>query len=284
MKRYRRLLAFLCSMLLLISLAGTAFADDSGIKNVIKDGKSSTPAASSSQNGPSAKDIKATGDDKKIEMPNASSYYADYVVMYVNAEKEHSVYGHKQPGTKNNEKYMPTVYHGTKVIVLAEQGGFSCVLYHSDDNALHAAWVDTDFLAWDYPGRVITLGTQQNKTAVNMGDPEVSWSKGYMVGTKQKYTLLSTPIEDCVGFTLDYQVTARNGADTKQVTGLRTIYINDGDGWIEVGEFDLTKLEPVHVTITLQKSVTLKAVATVADCAKPDTFQFRQGLLDVYTA
>ena len=179
---------------------------------------------------------------------------------------------------------MPFAYHGSRVVVLAEQDGYSCVLYRSDDAKLHAAWIATDKLSWDYPGRTCSIGNSDLSWAYNIGDPNVSWSKESFVGTKQKFTLLDTPVEYCVGFTLDYQVTTRNGAETKEILGPRTVYINDGEGWIEVGQFDYSELGPVHVNISWDEPISLVAVGTVASCAKPDTFLFRQSLLDVFEA
>ncbi|MBR1456616.1 MAG: hypothetical protein IJ594_05595, partial [Oscillospiraceae bacterium] len=287
-KNIRKLIATLCVLALIASLPVSSFADGAGlassqqhyVKNQIKGSGSGGGLSTSTSNasGPSAKDITATGDNKTIVMPDVSSYLSDYAVMYINAGKGHSVYAHKQPGTKNNEKYMPFAYHGSQVTVLAQQNGFSCVLYHSDDNALHAAWVVSDYLSWDYPGVTEYVGPSVYYNVL-VDEPAVSWSKESFVGSKQKFTLLKEPIDDCVAFTLDYQVIARNGAETKEVLGPRTVYVNDGDGWIEIGQFDYSKLGPVHVIVTLEEEMTIAAVATVASCSKPNQFQFRQSLL-----
>jgi len=284
-KLFRKTIAFFCFLILTVSLPISAFADDS-IKNTIKSQEGSM-ATETAQEGPNVKDIVATGDSKTIELPKTENYFSDYQVMYVNAGEDVYVFAHKHPYKVENEARMPHVYHGARVVVLAEQSGYSCVLYYSDENVLHAAWIVTDYLDWEFPGQTDGIGSWerwQDTLVFGYSDPEVKWSKEWFVGSKQNFTILEEPVENCIGFTLDYQVIARNGATTNEVLGPRTVYVNDGEGWIEVGQFDYSALGPVHVLVSLDEVTTVKAVATVASCTKPDTFNFRQSLLTVFFA
>ena len=166
--------------------------------------------------------------------------------------------------------------------LLAEQEGFTCVLYHTDENTLRAGWVSSANLTWYYPGRTEYLGRSTGNNGTYYGDAEASWSRDYFVGTRQKYTYLQKTYYNCNQFTLDYQVTARNGVDTQACLGPRTVYVNDGSGWVAVGTFSYNDLGPVNVVITLDQPMTIMAVATSASCSKPDTFSFRQSVLDIY--
>lgn len=264
----------LCILVCLI-LCQPASAD---VKNEIKgSGNGYTVYASS---GPSINDIIATGDNRVIKVPDANSYFSSYQTMYINASKGHSVYAYKWPNSQSGK--MPTAYHGVKVTLLAEQEGFTCILYHTDEKTLRAAWVSSDNLTWYYPGRTEYIGRITGTSGAYYGDAEASWSRDYFVGTKQKYTNLQNTYYNCRQFTLDYQVTARNGADTQACLGSRTVYVNDGSGWTAVGTFKYNDLGPVNVIVSLDTPMTIKAVATSASCSKPDTFSFRQSVLDIY--
>ena len=273
MKRIKRWFAASVILLLIATFPAAALAD---VKNEIKGSANS----SSSYNGsgrPSVQDIIATGDDRTIVLPGSGSYFSSYQTMYINAPKGHSVKAYRKPANEGN--LQPYAYHGVRVTLLAEEKGFSCVLYHSDANERRAAWIPSDYLSWSYPGKTEYIGW--GSSGYSYGDPEVQWSKDYFVGSRQKYTLLKSEFRNCDGFTLDYQVTARNGADTQQCLGPRSVYVNDGSGWTYVGSFDYDSLGPVHVVVRLDSPMTLAAVATTASCAKPDTFLFRQSVIDV---
>ena len=262
-------------LIVCISMCMAASAD---VKNEIKgSGNGYTGYISSS---PSINDIISTGDNRVITVPDTNSYFSTYQTMYINASKGHSVNVYKKPNTQSGK--MPAAYHGVKVTLLAEQDGLTCILYHTDENTVRAAWVSSNNLTWYYPGRTEYIGRTTGNIGTYYGDAEASWSRDYFVGTKQKYTNLQNTFYNCRQFTLDYQVTARNGADTRECLGPRTIYVNDGSGWTAVGTFNYNELGPVNVVVSLDFPMTIKAVATSATCSKPDTFSFRQFVLDVY--
>lgn len=279
MKRVIQELVFmLCMAILLSTFSLTAFADP-GINNTIKGSGNQviTPAAS----GKSL--LHSASNGAKIEQPNAADYFSSPFTLYVNAPKGHSVYTYDywNPTDINN---IGTVFHGSRVLVLAEHGDYYCVLFQTENYVLRAAWVYAEYLVSWYPGYKASIDRGGSWITYNDGDPALKWSKEYFVGTKRKFSILETPVYNCAGFTLDYQVTSRNGVSTDSVLGPRNIYVNDGSGWTYVGSFNYDDTYACHVDITLYEPITLYAVATIADCAEPDTFVFRQSVLDVRCA
>ena len=202
--------------------------------------------------------------------------------MYISAPKEHSVYVYDYWAFDEANRF-DAAYHGSRVTVLAGHGAFYCVLYFTQKNELKAGWVNAEYLVSYYPGNTAQIGRgSRDSRAVNVGDPDVSWSRENFVRTTRKFTILNQAISNVVGFTLDYQVTARNGSQSYEVYGPRDVYVNDGSGWVYVGSFDYPDHHtPVHVTVNLDQPMTLAAVATIANCPDPNTFIFRQSVLDV---
>ena len=231
---------------------------------------------------PSSKDIEAAKNASSVVQPNISSYLPQRDTLYVdNLSGRLAVNVYKRPDATDASK-IGTAYHGSRVTVLAEQDALSFILYYSQKNELLAAWILTDNLSTAYPAATVKTGSGADvQNARSLGDPEVAWSNYNYPGTKQKYTVLAEPIEGCVCFTLDYQITSRNGTSTQNCAGPRTIYVNTGDEWVQVGQFDFDAVEPIHVVVNLAEPTTLTAVATVASCNSPDTFTFRQSILDV---
>jgi len=231
--------------------------------------------------GPGAADIAATGDDRIIAMPREDSYLSSYETRYVDVGLKHSDYAHVQPGTVKDEVYMPFVYHGERVTVLAEQNGYSCILYRTNLGERHAAWVRSEVLSADFPGRTESIGSAGGELSV--ADADVSLSRDRFAQSGRKYTVLTESVENCVGFTLDYQLLGRGGMPYSAVLGPRTVYVRDGEEWIEVGQFEYSERGSVHVEIGLDEPITLTAVATAADCWQPYAFEYRQFVLDVRT-
>ncbi len=279
-KNVCRFLAMLLAFAMVLG-SSTAYADV-GISNWIKGSEKPSYNAGTT----TGRELLYTADNaKKIEQPNAKDYFTTPFSMYVNAPKEHSVYTYDYWSVKDENK-IGAAYHGSRVTVLAEHGDFYCILYFTENNVRKAAWVRAELLNSYYPSDEVYIGSGKTyRNTYNAGDPMVKWSKENFVGTRRKFTILNTGIANCVSFTLDYQVTARNGSTSESVYGPRSVYVNDGSGWLEVGWFDYnTSHKPIHVVVTLPEIMTLVAVATVADCGDPDTFIFRQSVLDVICA
>lgn len=260
----------------LIIPSSIAFADGP-INNQIKGSSASAAQSTTGQNL-----FYTASNSRKIERPGVNDYFSSPFAMYVNAPKGHSVYVYDY-WSFNEANRFDAAFHGSRVIVLAEHGDFYCILFHTQTNELKAAWVNAENLVSYYPGTTVQLGwPRSNSRSVNSGDPDVKWSRENFVGTKRKYTILNQAINNVVSFTLDYQVTARNGSESYEVIGPRDVYVNDGSGWIYVGSFDYTDHHsPIHVSISLDQPMTLAAVATSPNCADPNTFVFRQSVLDV---
>lgn len=216
----------------------------------------------------------------KVEQPRSGDYYSQPFTMYVNAPKGHSVYVYDY-WSASDEHQIGTTFHGGRVTVLAAHGDYYCILFHEQDYQLKTAWVrDVHLTSW-YPGETINIGGKSNRAVTNIGDPSMHWSRDFFVRTHRKYSFLDNPILNCVSFTLDYQLTSRNGSQTEDVLGPRDVYVNDGSGWIRVGSFRYDDRVACHVDITLPEPMTIAAVATIANCREPDNFVFRQSLLDV---
>ncbi|MBO5555657.1 MAG: hypothetical protein J5927_00580 [Oscillospiraceae bacterium] len=254
MKTLRRTLAFLFVLALMAGLTVTAFA------------------------APGPEDMAALGVDQKIVMPEQSSYLSDYKTMYVNAAKELSIYCYSKPA-EGMQLPRPVVFHGTRVLVLAEQDGYSCIRYRTADLLDTIAWIPSGFLSADYPGTTLEVGKSAGSITAAQGD--VSWSWGRFPGTGGRYLYLAEPCKDCTGFTLDYQVIARGKAENKEIFGERTVYAYNGETWVKVGSFAYDALGPVHAVIGLDKPMDVLAIRTIADCKKPDAFVCREDVLDI---
>ncbi|MCR5576242.1 MAG: hypothetical protein K6F56_04465 [Oscillospiraceae bacterium] len=280
-KHRKQLLSLLLALLLFASLSVPALAA-SGINNQIKSGPASgaSSGASSSNSSSSMRSLfNKASNHSKVKTPNNDDYFSDYFTMYADAPAGHSIKAFDHWVTDTNS-LLGYIYHGSRVYVLAEHGDSYCVLYYTESNKLNVAWVPIERLRFDYPGRVFRLGSQSSSSGVaNVGDPGVAWSKDNFVGTKTKYTLLTDPLENCVGFTLDYQLVTKS-ASQNEVLGPRAVYINDGSGWEYIGSFDYDAQGPCHVEIYLTRPMNLMAVATVADCDAPYGFTYRQSLID----
>jgi len=224
----------------------------------------------------------SAGNARKIEQPGISDYYSSPFAMYIDAPKGHSVFVYDY-WSFNESNRFDAAFHGSRVIVLAKHGDFFCILYHTQANALMVAWINSEHVVSYYPGNSARIGLGKGYVSLtNVGDPEVSWSRENFIGTGRKYTLLDIAVKNVVSFTLDYQITARNGSQSYEVTGLRDVYVNDGSGWLYIGSFDYPDHQtPVHVTVTFSEPMTLAAVATVPNCTDPTHFVFRQCVLDV---
>ena len=284
--RSKKLFYCLISLIMLFvisfGLIPQAAADVSINNGMIgQDNSAATPALPSWQTGREL--IMATGDGYRIELPLVSSYLPSPMVMYVESSGKHSNYAFSVP-YRDMKKVLDYPYHGSKVLVLAKQNGFACILYHNSLNEKHAAWVDVGGLSGYYPGITASTGTPCVSYAYSVEDPEVHWSSDNFVGSRRQYTILNQPIYNCVQFTLDYQIIGRNGAQMNDIYGLRMVYVNEGSGWLDVGTFDYSEQDAMHIIVYLPRPMNLRAVATIASCSKPDTFLFRQSMVDVLTS
>ena len=216
-----------------------------------------------------------------INLPAAECYYDSPQTMYIDVGGKHSAYVYRQPAI-DRDRMMNYAYEGSKVLAVAEQRGFICIIYHDSDNTVRTGWVHPTSLTDSYPGIEKTLESPGFTNADNSGDPASTWSKQRFTGTQQFYSILSETVPGCVQFTLDYQVIiCGDGTRKDRFLGAREIYVNDGNGWIQVGEFDYETFDPVRVTVNLKEPTDIRAFAVTASGAEPYWFAFRQSLLDV---
>ena len=278
--------ALLVLLLLATGCAAQAFADVH-INNQIKGNDGNTVVTGSADRQERGLDlVLSTGDQYTITMPNLHSYIQP-IAMYIDAPGDHSVYVYKELNC-DKKKIMPFAYEGERVTAVAEEKYgdtyLTCIVYRDENYRLHAGWVHSKYLTMWFPGEVTSIGSAYMGTVYTAGDPVLSWGRDYFVNTKQKYTVLTEPVRACTQFLLNYQVTGRGGAKIEEVLGPRTIYVNDGSGWIMAGQFDYPKIQSVLVTVNLPNPTDVLAVAVIPACSKPDRFTFRQSVQDVLTA
>jgi len=270
--------AVACILTILMGLTSTAYADEKGSEIIEQGSRMKTEDTSAYRKGLEL--ILATGDAETITLPADDSYLKSPEVKYVNAEHKNSIKSYRKPW--NNKSALGAYpYHGMKVLVIAKQNEYDCIVFKDNNNESQVAWVHDEELTWYYPGEERTVGVPCVKYADNIGDAEVSWSEKSFDGSRQKYTILSEPAVNCVQFTLDYQVIGRGGAGVDDILGDRIIYVSDGTEWIEIGRFPYNEIDAVHVVVNLEKPMRVEAVAITADCKKPNAFLFRQSILNI---
>ena len=278
-----QLLAMFCLAITLLSLPVSAFAD-SGISNRIIGDADSQTGVMASVPGPDL--IRTTGDQGKIVMPRYQDYYEHPVVAYIDAPKKHSIYVYKSPSfdltkDKTEEDIMPYAHEGMKVQVVAQQNGMSCIIYSDRKFQQHAGWVETRHLSGRFPGKETIIGSIPPTDSTVAEVPVMSWSKEPYVGTNQKFVIFSDSVRNCTKMQLAYQVTNVYDCRFEDTLGTRTIYVNDGSGWIEAGRFEYDAQGTVLATVNLREPMDLKAVAVIPSCNEPDRFLCRieiQGL------
>lgn len=276
----KKLIRTICAatvLAVLFSFSSIAFAD-----KPYSDSDGGTLYSGSSDDTSAREMLKMASNYKEIELPKSSDYFPEYFSMYIDAPKEHSVYVYKAPAAKESTRF-DTAFHGSRVYVVAEHDDLLCLLYFTKDYKLRAGWVNVDNLNSEYPcetyypPRASRAGT---RGTYNFGDPLMSWSKIHYPGTKSYYSVLNAPVDNCVEFTLDYQVTSRNGSQTKDILGDRDILVYDGEKWIKMGTIDYDEYKPCHIRVTMESPITLYAVATISHC-NSTSYIYRQIVIDV---
>ena len=274
----RQFLAVLCMLAILMSLPVLAFANET---------------STAAQKGLEA--IKATGDQKYIQLPKEKSYLDEFKTRYVDFSdvliptadgQVTPMYGPSAPVErmpKKNGLQMPFAYTGTKVTVVAEQGKYSCIIYRSSENKMRAGWIWNIYLGDEYPGRSLTIGTENSSATGNIPDVPMSWSKKGFLKSQQWYSVLKEPVENCVGFTLEYQLIAENTKKWCTILGPRNVYVNNGEKWVKVGSFEYPEFGTVQVRVNLDEPMDIVAIGTIAECSQPNLFRFRQFATDYAT-
>ena len=240
--------------------------------------------------------IMATGDHRYIELPKESSYLEEFKTRYVDFrdvlipiadDQAVQMYGPSAPvervASMKGGLQMPFAFEDSTVTVVAEQNNMSCILYRNSNNRLRAGWIRDIYLGDEYLGRTETIGTENSSATGNIAEVPMTWSENGILKSPQKYTVLAEPVENCVGFTLEYQIISEATDKRNALLGPRTVYVNDGTGWTEVGSFEYPSLGTVRVRVNLDEPTNIAAIGTIANCDLPNTFYFRQIATDFAT-
>ena len=263
MKKAATIISLVCVLALLMSVVPAAYADGGAEK-----GKEM---------------ILATGDDRYIQLPDEDSYLPEFRTLYAfNNDVGPCSFVERKPMPRSGYT-MPYAYDGTEVTIVAEQDEMSCIVYRDSSNRTRAGWIRTDHLRETFPGVEYQVGEHKDGSST-IHEVPMEWSRKGFLNSAQNYSVLAEPVENCVGFTLEYQLIKENTDKWSRVLGPRTIYVNNGEEWIEVGSFEYPALGPVLVDVSFDEPMTVAAVGTIADCSHPNIFYFRQFALDYRVA
>ena len=225
--------------------------------------------------------IMNTGHGELIVLPGEESYLEEWKTLYGRrAWYAPSLYVESLPMLQSGVPTQPNLFEGTEVTVVAEENDMSCILYRGVDYKQYAGWIQSIRLLEEFPGEEYGIGQKPEGDYETCPEVELKWSGEYFPGSEQPYTVLDEALEGCTGFRFEYQLIAENTSNKAIVLGPRTIYVRDGEEWIEAGSFPYPALGAVRVQVWLEKPVKLTAIATVADCHAPNMFDFRQTARD----
>jgi len=219
---------------------------------------------------------------QRIVLPKEESYLDEWKTLYARrAWFAPNLAVMSAPELDSGLPNAPYVFEGTQVTVVAEENDMSCMLYRAPSHKLYVGWIQSIRLLEDFPGESYTAGTVRESGFAPAAEPTLSWSTGRCFpGTNQAYTLLDEPLEGCVGFTYEYQVVAENDALPEAIVGERTIYVHDGEQWVEVGSFPYTGLGAVKVEVWLDEPMSVTAIGSTAACRAAHLIEFRQTARD----
>lgn len=227
-----------------------------------------------------------TGHASYLQFPEDEDYLSEWKTLYARkAFHAPSLEVKSVPDMQDStHPNMPYLYEGTAVTVVAEQGDMSCFVYRGANNKPYCGWLSTIRLLDDFPGETLVSGTENISHVAATKDPEITWGEWGFQRFWHDFSSLSKPVEKCVGFTLEYQLIAENTDIWSYIYGPRSIWVNTGESWVEVGSFEYPKKGAVRVQVWLPQPMTVAAVGTVAHCLEPETFSFRQTAYDFCVA
>lgn len=127
---------------------------------------------------------------------------------------------------------------------------------------------------YDYGGRFLYR-------TYNAGDAPSTLSSGVMPGTDVNYSMLYSPICNCVGFTIEYEVTTVRKGDG---LGDRYLYIYDGEAWLLAGTFSYDSYGKTSAEIKLNEPTTIVNFTTPRIHADDSSFAIDQRLVNVRVA
>lgn len=99
---------------------------------------------------PSSSDFEIVWTETFTE-PADFAYLPNYEVKYVKSSKGYGVFFYSAPIGTDEYRRGIDLLEGTEVVVLAEQNGFSCVIYYKQSSGhYHAGWVNSKWLVDKY--------------------------------------------------------------------------------------------------------------------------------------
>ena len=118
--------------------------------------------------------------------------------------------------------------------------------------------------------------------ARSIGAPAARWSGKFMPGTDITYCVLTEPVDNCIGMTIEYRVTKVTKGDG---LGRRDLYIQTGaSSWEKIGSFDYPSYNAVSSTVMLDWPTRLEAFATPRQNPDDSAFTVDQRLTEVWIA
>ena len=225
--------------------------------------------------------IRETRFPELLVLPKEESYLQEWKTGYARkAFKAPCLRVERISQLQTGRQVMPYIYEGVEATVVAEENNMSCMIYRGNDNRLYAGWIQSIRLLDEFPGNEYTVGKEPGDEYTVLKDITVDWSKKSWLTTQQNYSVLSEEVENCRGFTLEYQIIAENTSNWASILGGRTIYVKSGDEWIRVGSFAYPDFGAVKIHVYLDKPMDINAVGTIAECTQPNIFRFRQTAYD----
>ena len=270
--RMKRILSLLLMMAVLLTASVMAFADGGGTA-----GAEAGSGDSAAARGLAA--LEATGKAGSIQLPKEESYLSEWKTLYSRkAFKAPCLAVESVPKMQSGRATMPWLYEGTEVTVVAEENEMSCIIYRSYNNKQYVGWIKSIRLLEEFPGEVYTLGEEPSGSLSVSDDITLTWSQRGIPwnNTYQPYSILSETVENCCGFTFEYQVIAENTQYWNTILGPRKVYVKSDGVWKEVGEFPYPAFGAVKMQVWLEEPMDIEAIGTIAQCRLPDQFNFRQ--------
>ncbi|MER2151114.1 MAG: hypothetical protein ABS901_07950 [Candidatus Limivicinus sp.] len=289
----------LLSALLVLALLASpvlAFADDDFEENgILKDPEADIDAMMSQLLGSSGDEttddpevrergiaaVQATSCSNLVVLPQDGSWLKEWKTGYARkAFKAPCLRVERISKLHTGRDVMPYLYEGTKVTAIAEENNMSLIIYRGSDDRFYAGWIQSIRILDDFPGEQLTVGEMPDGELSYVDDVGLDWSRCSWLTTQQNYTVLSETVENCIGFTLEYQIIAENTNVWENILGPRKIYVKSGNEFIEVGEFPYPDFGAVKVQVWLDRPMDIDGVGTIAQCRLPNTFWFRQVVTD----
>ncbi len=139
--------------------------------------------------------------------------------------------------------------------------------------------VNGDWYRWEY---VYDQYGSFRYRARSIGAPATKWSGKFMPGTDITYCVLTEPVDNCIGLTIEYRVTKVTKGDG---LGRRDLYIQTGaSSWEKIGDFDYPSYSAVSATVLLDWPTLLEAFATPRQNPDDSAFTVDQRLTEVWIA